>query len=137
MLHTACHVLAGSTPEVHTTETLLAQRPMSTRRALPILLDRQRGLCARCGCRLIGHGWHPDGWVQLTPTDWVCQCLECTRSGDPEQGAAWTVAEGYAVAEVNHRVPRSAGGPNALSNYEATCGPCNLAHWREWRAAAR
>lgn len=90
--------------------------PISPKRALPILLEQQSGQCARCGCRLIGHGWHDEGRIVL------------------DDEGTWTCAAGYESPQVNHKTPRSAGGRNVLPNYEATCGPCNLAHWREWKA---
>ena len=114
-----------------------AEQAMSTKRALPILLAQQEGRCAGCGVPLVGAGWHDEGWEILLPAGQVCGCWECQQSPVPEVGPTWTIAAGYARAEVNHLVPRSAGGLDRLSNYEAVCGPCNLAHWAQWKAGAR
>lgn len=120
------HGHTPSLPAVASQRAATDDQPMSTRQALPILLDRQAGRCAGCQVRLIGPGWHPEGQVLEDP----CDC-------GIKHGRAWTIADGYAVGQVNHKMPRMVGRPDRLSNYEAVCGPCNLAHLRDWRSANR
>lgn len=90
---------------------------ISTKAAKPILFARDGNLCAYCAVPLA----HP----LLPETVEVC----------PWTGGVAAV-DGHRFAEVNHIVPRSAGGLDCLDNYELTCGPCNRAAYEVWKATA-
>lgn len=47
--------------------------------------------------------------------------------GDNEDGLAYRAAPGFRWPQIDHVVPRSRGGSNALANLVLACGPCNVA----------
>lgn len=96
-------------------------RIMSTTKARPILFARHGTRCTDCRIGL-AHPSIPETVIPFPlPDDPKC-CFALP-------GLRW--------AEVDHVIPRSAGGPSCLSNYELVRGPCNLARFQQWKARCK
>jgi RNA-directed DNA polymerase len=81
--------------------------PQADKQVSATLAVRQQGLCPRCGLDLIATAGHEPGSVH----EW----------------ARWFDASSRPL-NVHHVVPRSAGGPHTLNNYELLHAECHRQH---------
>ena len=64
-----------------------------------------------CGCG--------EGDQSMETGNWSC-VPACRHLGE-----WWSIRDGFAVAQVDHVVPRSRGGTDEMSNLVLACSPCN------------